>query len=126
MVLKAELPEGQHQLEEGEYYTAWVGLKRVHDSAPPWKCDWMVCVQLFPDSPGVMVTMELVLGTLTIWVRTRFLDEESGSSGDRALGWTRRHNGYRTMWTCVPSVLTQWAVRAGHVGTTISIVDGDE
>jgi hypothetical protein len=126
MLLKLDLPEGE---VEDELYTARIGLQRVHDSAAsPWgKRDWMLGVRLFPGEPGVMVTMELVLGTLHIRVhrvRTRSDDEESVYDD---VNWFRKYDdrGHRKFLACVPSIPTQWAARAGHGGTTISIVDDD-
>jgi hypothetical protein len=124
MLLKLDLPE---ERVEGEQYTARIGLQRVYESdAEPWVMNhhWMLGVQLFPGEPGVMVTMELVLGVLHVRVRTRSDDEESVYDSG---GWLRAHGGrgYRNFLASVPSIPMEWAVRAEHVGTTISIVDGD-
>jgi len=126
MLLKLDLPEGR---VEGEQYTARIGLQRVYNSAAsPWLMNhhWMLGVQLFPGEPGVMVTMELVLGVLHVRVRTRSDDEECVYD---SVGWLRSHplhgGGYRNFVASVPGVPMEWVVRAEHVGTTISIVDGD-
>jgi hypothetical protein len=130
MLLKLDLPEGRVRVE-GEQYTARIGLKGVDDSAAsPWVTQhhWMLGlgVHLFPGEPGVMVTMELVLGVLHVRVPTRSDDEEIVYD---SVGWLRSHDGrgYRNFLASVssPSVPMEWAVRAEHVGTTISIVDGD-
>jgi hypothetical protein len=128
MLLKLDLPEGRVRVE-GEQYTARIGLQRVYNSAAsPWLMNhhWMLGVQLFPGEPGVMVTMELVLGVLHVRVPTRSDDEEIVYD---SVGWLRSHDGrgYRNFLASVssPSVPMEWAVRAEHVGTTISIVDGD-
>ena len=128
MLLKLDLPEGRVRVE-GEQYTARIGLQRVYDSAAsPWVMNhhWMLGVQLFPGEPGVMVTMELVLGVLHVRVPTRSDDEECVYD---SVGWLRSHplhgGGYRNFVASVPGVPMEWVVRAEHVGTTISIVDGD-